>query len=200
MYSNGGNSYGGNSYGYIAENKVQKLLEQTRLCVLQKNAIIAKYVNNSYNIDYCDYIDHMIDGLNNGGGGGGGDGVGVGCGGGDDIAICFQDKFMNSNITYDKFVKFATYCNYIALQTQSVVIAVCLSKYPITTNTTTDIQTLFNMENQKFESGLSRVKYYNIYQDNESKLLTKLHKFLHTHKIFLYDKDGDCLMGNNWFE
>ncbi len=110
----------------------------------------------------------------------------------DGIYICFHENWTNSVISDFEFNCFTQSIEALSYQicVNSPIYSIYLSKQPFL-DTTED---KFDMQNYNFSNGLSRIKYFKLNNYNKNELLKNLHIFLHTHHIFLYDDDDDCIM------
>ena len=152
--------------GRIFESKVQNVLEQTRIKVLNELEVKRLYGNN------ITAVDHMMI-YNN-------------------TCYCFQDKWVNNSISISDFNHFTKCVEYIASSNNMYGVGIYISNKALSLPSKTQLET----ENHKFQSGQSRTIFHSISDLNEYKLLDKIHMFLHhTYQIVMYDKDGDCIMG-----
>jgi hypothetical protein len=151
----------------LFEDKVQLLLEQTKKKVYRKQDIVNKYGPTIT-------IDHMIVYKD------------------DNFIICFQDKNTNNSITINDFNNFTNSVNTIANTKQMYGIGIFISNKSFSLPS----KNMMEIENSKYNNKQSLTYYYNICDINEIKLLQKVQDFLHQQSIYMYDNDGDTIMGN----
>ena len=175
------NMYSRNNY--ILSYNLKKILETTQLSITEEKDIKPYYTSNPNNLSEIDYIIQDVN-----------------------ISLCIQSKLVSrdnrSNLgnlgnlgnlnNLDNFINF-TQCimNLEHYMNQSKIIGLYLTKNKIDETT----RTYLDNENYKYNNGLSRIKYYNLFHNDEDKLLQKVQKFLHKIKFFMYDGNGDCVMG-----
>jgi len=159
------NSNSTNSIPTPFEKKIQLLLEKTKKKVHTCSDIINKY--NIYN------VNHMIM-YNN-----------------DKYFICFNDNWSNNSISPEGLNNFIASVNIIAGMKQMRGIGIIISNKSFNYHTKMILET----ENNKYNIGTGITTYYSISDLSEEKLLNKVQTFLHSHNIWMYDEDGDCIMG-----
>ena len=163
-----------------SENKISKLLESTRLQIIVEKDIKPYYTSNINNLSE---IDYMV--LN------------------DNICLCIQDKLIKpikinnyfTSLSRDDINKFVYFSECIKnlehYISQNIIIGLYLTKNKVDDVT----KSYLDNENNKYNNKLSRIRYYNIYDKDEDKLLKKIQIFLHKIQFYQYDSDGDCIMG-----
>ena len=164
------NMYSRNNY--ILSYNLKKILETTQLSITEEKDIKPYYTSNPNNLSEIDYIIQDVN-----------------------ISLCIQSKLVSrGNVgNVDNFINF-TQCimNLEHYMNQRKIIGLYLTKNKIDETT----RTYLDNENYKYNNGLSRIKYYNLFHNDENKLLQKVQKFLHKIKFFMYDGNGDCVMGS----
>jgi len=157
---------------YILSYNLKKILETTQLLITEEKDIKPYYTSNPNNLSEIDYIIQDVN-----------------------ISLCIQSKLVSrgNGGNLDNFINF-TQCimNLEHYMNQSKIIGLYLTKNKIDETT----RTYLDNENYKYNNGLSRIKYYNLFHNDEDKLLQKVQKFLHKIKFFMYDGNGDCVMGS----
>lgn len=103
-----------------------------------------------------------------------------------DYCICFQDKWLKTTISNKDYNHFII-CLYDINQRliNKKIIGIYLSKYSLSK----EALVRYNEENDK-----QIIKLYHFNNEDQNKLLKDVHIFLHSHGIYLYDLDNDCIM------
>ena len=155
----------------LFESKLQTHLEQTGLKIWNKEQIVYSYSQPESDIQ-INYISHMIN-VNN-------------------IFICFQTKITDNSVSVSDFVNFANCVNYISSFHNTIAIGIYISNKSLCNPCKIKLEN----ENNKYTNGESLSYFYNISELNEFVLLSRIHNFLHqTFDIYMYDTEGDCIMG-----
>ncbi len=153
-------------YGRRFEIEIHELLNKTKYDLLLNETQIRKY-NNTITA-----IDHILFSNN--------------------IYYCFQDKWLKtpiSNSDFNHFIKCVE--NFSALiNNQYNIYAIYISN--------TDFSSVaikqFVDENTKYNRGLSNIEYIKINSYDKKILFKYIQTFLHNTQVYMYDKDGDCIM------
>ena len=105
------------------------------------------------------------------------------------IYWCFyQEKSLKS----DKIIEFIKSCNRIAILNNIYCIGIYLTKKNINSR----YNTMIEIENNKYNIFNSKTFFIIINDINEDILLYKLRNTLYLNNIFVYDNDGNCIIGN----
>ena len=155
-----------NDRNKLFELKLQNHLEQTRLKIWNRDEIIYLFGEN------IKYISHMIN-VNN-------------------IFICFQTKITDNSVSVSDFINFSNCVNYISSFHNTIAIGIYISNKSLCNPCKIQLEN----ENNKYTHSSPLSYFYNISELNENVLLSRIHNFLHqTFSIYMYDTDGDCIMG-----
>ena len=160
-----------------SNNQLKNLLVSTKLHITEEKDIKPHYTANINNLSEIEYILQT-----------------------NDICLCIHNKlisrlsntntYTNNINTFNSFVECITNIEHHIKPI--IIIGLYLTKNKI--NETT--KAYLDNENNNYNNGISRIRYYNLYEKDEDKLLLKIQAFLHKIKFYMYENDGNCIMGN----
>ena len=113
-----------------------------------------------------------------------------------DIYYCFQDKWLSSNISNSDFNHFTKCVEKIStiINSENDINCKVYAIYLSNTDFSSIALKQLNEENEKYNLGLSNIEYIKINHFYKNTLLLKLHTFLHSNNLYVYDINGDCMM------
>ena len=155
------------AHGIKFENEIHQLLNKTKPDVL----LTEKQIRQKY--PTITAIDHLLIANN--------------------ICFCFQDKWLKTNISNSSFNHFAKCVETVASKINNnlrLVYGVYISNNDFSSIANKQ----FDEENNKYKLGLSNIVYIKINSVNKDNIYNNIHELLHSNNIFMYDKDGDCIM------
>ena len=158
--------------GFNFEDKIQSRLETTGIKINREKDV--KQIYGSH----ITAIDHLFENDNN------------------EILVCIQDKWLSTKVTNKDFNHFSTCVNTISTHNKSNNYKLILALYVSNNGLTMPSQTQLEFENIKFNNKKSIIKYYNINDTSEQRLIDKVQNFIHKYKFYTYDSQGDCNMLN----
>ena len=106
--------------------------------------------------------------------------------------ICFYDMIGNNSIPLANFNNFVKDVNNISNHKQMSGFGIIISNKSFSLPSKSQME----IENNKYQNS-SFTYFYSISDLNETKLLQKIHYFLHSKQIYMYDHDGDCIMADS---
>lgn len=108
-----------------------------------------------------------------------------------DVYYCFQDKWLNSTISNSDFNHFIKCVEKVSSRlNNNKIYAIYLSNNDFSSIALKQ----FNEENEKYNKGLSNIEFIKINHFYKNTLFSKLHEFLHSKELYVYDNQGDCMM------
>jgi hypothetical protein len=154
------------AHGIQFENEVHKLLQNTKHDVLLNEKEIRKQEPT------ITAIDHLLIANN--------------------ICFCFQDKWLKTNISNSNFNHFSKCVEKVAIKLNNSMkiygVYICNNDFSSIANKQLE------EENNKYKLGQSIIEYIKINNMVKDVIYDTIQKLLHSNNIFMYDKDGDCIM------
>jgi hypothetical protein len=140
--------------GINFENEINCLLCLTDKKILREQEIVNIYGNNCFGIDHLIYCDNFI--------------------------ICIQDKWTNKNPSLTDAQHFLSAMRNIYRIQNKRIIAIYISKTPITERAYNEF---------KNEEKYLNYKFYKLCSENQNIIYKNLMKFLYSLKIYFYDNN-----------
>jgi hypothetical protein len=108
-----------------------------------------------------------------------------------DICYCFQDKWLKNTISNSDFNHFIKCVESVSTKINyNKIYAIYLSNNDLSSIA----NKIFIEENNKYFRGESNIEYIKINSYDKKIVIKKLHEFLHSNGIYVYDNNGDCVM------
>ncbi len=157
--------------GMIFEKEVHEFLSKTKHDILLNETQIRKIDNT------ITAIDHLLIANN--------------------VCYCFQDKRLKTNISNSDFNHFVKCVEKVATKISKEynnfkVYAVYLSFTDFSSIANNNLRSL-EEENAETVKDYD-IEYIKINDQIKDNIIKKLHYFLHSNNVFLYDTTGDCIM------
>lgn len=156
--------------GFLFEDKLYKHLQVTKLKVYREKDIKNIYGKN------ITAIDHL---LHN-----------------DDILICIQAKWLSNKVSNSQFNHFTACVNTIINDKKTPAYKLVLGLYISNKGLSLCAIPQLDIENTKFDNYQTKIKYYDIFDENERYLLDKVLYFIHNYKFYAYDYQDDVIIGD----
>ena len=156
--------------GFLFEDKMQSKLETTNLKIYREKDVKNFYGKNITAIDHLFYND--------------------------DIIVCIQDKWLSCKVSNKEFNHFVSCVNTIVNDNKTYKFKLVLGLYVSNNGLSSCAIPQLDKENNKFDNYQTNIKFYDIYENNETNLLDKVLYFIHNYKFHAYDYQGDFIMGD----